>query len=171
MTSRRTKFRRIAEEIESGQMIRLAKGAYAAPKDLEGLEGDFYRASLLCGKPSVICLFSALQYHGLSEQMFGGVWVLAPYSKTILKSKSIRLVRSRTPYFRIGINHECKFRITNVERTIVDTFRYSRQVGVATAVQALKNALREKITTKEKVFLMAKKLNATKKILPYLESV
>lgn len=103
--------------------------------------------------------------------MFGGVWILIPYSSTPPKSKFIRAIRSRSPFFRTGIKTEQKFRITNIERTIVDAFRYSRHVGIATAVHALKSAIIEKMTTKEKVYLMAKKLNAEKKILPYLESI
>lgn len=171
MPSRRTKFRILAEKVKNGQIIRLAKGVYASPQDLEGLEGDFYRASVLCGRPSVICLFSALQYYGLSNQMFGGTWILVPYLKTLSKSKTIRAVRSRAPHFRIGVKAEKTFRITTVERTIVDCFRFSRQVGIETAINALRTAVHEKQTTKDKIYLIAKKLKAAKKILPYLESI
>lgn len=171
MASLRTSYRRLAKKVKADQVIRLRRGVYVSPRSIEGLEGDFYRASLVCGRPSVICLFSALQYHGLSEQIFGGVWILIPYSRTPPKAKSVRAVRSRSPHFRTGITNEKKFRITNIERTLVDAFRYSRQVGISTAVQALKIAYKGKLTTKEKVFLMAKKLNAEKKILPYLESL
>lgn len=171
MASRRTKFRKLALKINSAQLVRLNRGVYALPYDLEGLEGDFYKASLVCGKPSAICLLSALQYYGLTEQIFGGIWVLVPYTRTPTKSKFIRVVRSRAPHFRTGIRREKKFRITNIERTLVDTFVYSRQVGIGTAVFALKKAIQTKITTKEKVFLMAKKLKQVKLLLPYLESL
>jgi predicted transcriptional regulator of viral defense system len=171
MTSERTRFRKIARQIDKAQLVRLTKGVYVDPEDLVGLDGDFYRVSLICRKPSAICLLSALQYYGLTEQIFGGVWILVPYKRTPPRSKSIRVVRSRAPRFRTGITNKKTFRITNVERSIVDTFTYSRRLGIDTAVQALKKAIENRMTTKEKVFLMAKKLNKLKKILPYLESL
>ena len=73
-----TQYRKLAEKIRNEQLVPLAKGVYASPESIEGLEGDFYRASLICGRPSVISLHSALQYYGLTEQIFGGVWILIP---------------------------------------------------------------------------------------------
>ena len=149
----------------------MGKGIYANPKDLEGLEGDFYRATLLCHRQSAICLLSALKYYDLSEQIFGGTWILLPYNAYLPRKKVLRPVRTRRPQWKIGISSKGRYKITNLERTIVDAFRYHRLVGISTAVDALKVALREKKTTKSKIYDMAKKLNAWKKLLPYLEAL
>ena len=170
MTSERTKFRRISKLIKDEEIVRLAKGIYVHPVELEGIEGDFYRATLLAGRKSAICLFSALQFYGLTEQMFGGVWVLIPYSRKPPRQRLIRAVRSRAPHFRIGVIAKDKFRITTVERTIVDCFRYKRLVGVPTAIEAMRKAIADGLTTKDKIFSMAKRLHALKGILPYLEA-
>ena len=171
MTSSRTKFRKMAEKVNAGELVRVGNGIYAKPEDLEGIEGDFYRATLLGGSRSAICLLSALKYYGLSEQIFGGTWILLPYTAYLPRKKFLKSIRARNPRWRIGITKTSRFKITSIERTIVDAFRYRRLVGVPTAVYALKTALREKQTAKEKIFSMAKKLSADKIILPYLESI
>lgn len=171
MPSTRTKYRKLAEKLSSGELVRVGKGIYAKPADLEGIEGDFHRATLLCGKKSTICLLSALNFYGLSEQLFGGVWVLVPYTSYAPRKKFLRVIRSRSPHWRIGIRSTPRYKITNIERSIVDAFRYQRLIGVSTAIYALKTALTENQTTKTKIYDMAKKLGAAKHILPYLESL
>jgi len=171
MSSKRTKFREIKKRLFVGEVLRLGKGVYARPQDLEGLEGDFFRASLLCGKPSVICLHSALKYYGLSDQMHGGIWILIPHSKSAPRKKAIKTVRTRNPLWKLGITNHSRFKITDLERTLVDCFRYHRLVGISTAVQALKLALQEKKTSKNKVFYMAEKLKAESLLQPYLDSM
>lgn len=171
MPSNRTKYRKISENIASGEVVRVGQGVYAKPEDLDGIEGDFYRATLLCGKQSVICLLSALQYYGLSEQMFGGVWILLPYASYVPRKKFIRAVRSRRPHWKIGVVSTSRYKITSIERSVVDAFRYHRLIGISVAVYALKTALHEKQTTKNKIYDMAKKLGADKIIVPYLEAM
>jgi predicted transcriptional regulator of viral defense system len=171
MSSKRTKFREIKKRLTAGKLVRLAKGVYANPQDLEGLEGDFFQATLLCGKPSAICLHSALKYYGLSDQMHGGIWILIPHAKSPPQKKAIKTIRTRNPRWKIGIANNSRFKITDLERTLVDCFRYQRFVGVSTAVDSLKLALKEKKTTKNKVFYMAEKLNAEKLLQPYLDSL
>ncbi len=171
MSSKRTKYREIKERLLAGEILRLGKGIYVRPQDLEGLEGDFFQASLLCGKPSVICLHSALKYYGLSDQMHGGIWILIPHNKSSPRKKAIKAIRTRKPSWKIGIKNHSRFKITDIERTLVDCFRYHRMVGISTAVQALKLALKENKTTKNKVSYMAEKLEAEQLLQPYLDSM
>ncbi len=171
MSSKRTKYRGIKKRVLAGELLRLGKGVYAKPQDLEGLEGDFFRASLLCGKPSAICLISALKYYGLSDQMHGGIWILIPYEKSAPRKNAIKSIRTRKPSWKVGITSQSRFKITDIERTLVDCFRYHRLVGISTAVQALKLALKEKKTSKNKIFYMAEKLNAEHLLQPYLDSL
>lgn len=171
MSSKRTQFRKKAAKRKRDGLIRVRKGYYIEASEAQGLEGDFYRATLALNNPSIICLNSALQYFGLSEQMLGGVWIMIPYEQTAPKTTNIRAVRSRHVQPRTGIMMLKNFRITNLERTLVDLFRYRRLVGIQTAVQSLRQSLQKKMTTKSKVLEMAKKLGATKTLLPYLEAI
>jgi len=158
-------------QVEAGKLERVTKGIYADPKDLMELEGDFYRATLICGKSSAICLGSALQYYGLSERLTGKTVIMVPYKSAPSRNKRLRIVRSRNPRWRVGITKLPRFKVTNVERSIVDAFRYWRLIGINEAIYALKIALKERQTTKTKIYDMAKALNAQKIILPYLEAL
>lgn len=171
MTSERTKYRQKAKLIEEGKVIRLKRGLFMKPEELEGIEGDFYKATLLCGKPSAICLGSALQYYDLSERLTGKIQILIPYETTPPRSKSIKAIRSRNPEWNIGIIKKGKFAITSIERTIIDLFRYPKHFAISEAISVLKKALKEKKTSKNDIYNMAKKLDALKKLLPYLEAV
>ncbi len=171
MTSKRTLYRQRSQKLQQGEVIRLKRGVYVKPDELEGIEGDFYKATLLCGKPSAICLGSALQYYGLSERLTGKIQIIAPYETTPPRSKSVMMIRSRSPHWRIGIKKLGRFSITTVERTLVDMFRFPRHFPISDAIAIMKNALKEKRTSKNDIYNMAKKLDVLKKILPYLEAI
>lgn len=171
MPAKSTQYRKRVSQVASGILEKVARGIYADPKDLMDIEGDFYRATLICGKTSVICLGSALQYYGLSERLSGKTVIMVPYGSTPARNKRVRVVRSRSPRWRIGITKMPRFKITTVERSIVDAFRYWRLIGINEAVYALKVALKERQTTKTKIYDMAQKLKAQKIILPYLEAL
>jgi predicted transcriptional regulator of viral defense system len=159
------------KKVASGELERVARGAYAKPEDLMDIEGDFYRATLICGKTSAIYLGSALQYYGLSERLSGKTTIMVPYESTPARNMRVRVVRSRSPHWRIGIVKMPRFKITTVERSIVDAFRYARLMGLNEAIYALKIALKERQTTKTKIYDMACALKAQKVIIPYLEAL
>lgn len=171
MASTRTKFRRRADQVKRGELVKVARGLYVSPDEFDGIEGDFYRATLLCGRRSVICLASALEYYGLSERMGGKTWIMVPRETHPPRRKFLRPFRSRNPQWKLGVENRAKFRVTGVERSIVDAFRYHRLVGASSAVYALKTALKEKQTTKSKLYEMARSLGADKILLPYLEAL
>lgn len=151
--------------------MRVAKGVYAKPEDLMDIEGDFYRATLLCGKTSAICLGSALQYYGLSERLSGKTTILVPHESSPPRNGRVRAIRSRKPLWKVGIEKMPRFKITTVERSVIDAFRYARLIGINEAIYALKMALKERQTTKSKLYDMACALKAQKVLLPYLEAM
>lgn len=171
VASRSTLYRQTKKQIASGELEKVTRGVYAKTEDLMDIEGDFYRATLICGKTSAICLGSALQYYGLSERLSGKTIVMVPYESTPARNKRVRVVRSRNPRWRIGVQKMPRFKITTVERSIVDAFRYWRLTGINEAIYALKVALKERQTTKTKIYDMAKSLNCKKVLLPYLEAM
>ncbi len=171
MAAKSTLYRKRKKQIEAGELERVTKGIYVDPKDLMDIEGDFYRATLICGKNSAICLGSALQYYGLSERLSGKTVIMVPYESAPSRNKRLRIVRTRNPHWRVGITKLPRFKITTVERSIVDAFRYWRLIGINEAIYALKTALKERQTSKTKIYDMAQTLKAQKVILPYLEAL
>jgi hypothetical protein len=52
MPARSTRYRKTMKQVNSGELVKVANGIYAKPEELMDIEGDFYRATLICGKTS-----------------------------------------------------------------------------------------------------------------------
>jgi predicted transcriptional regulator of viral defense system len=132
-----------------GIVTRLGRGLYQltdAP-----LEGNHSLAEAAKRVPrGVICLVSALAFHGLTDQMPRRVWVaIGPKDwKPRIDSPPLRIVRFSDRFLRMGVEtHEIEgipVPIFGVAKTIADMFRHRRSVDTAVAVQALREALRQR---------------------------
>jgi predicted transcriptional regulator of viral defense system len=125
----------------------------------------------------VICLVSALAYHGLTDQMPRQVWIAIPAGAWAprLSYPPVKLVRFKPPYVGQGIEYNTiagvQVPIYSVAKTLADAFRNSRLVSRAVAIEGLKTALREKKATPSEIFEAAKAGGALKIMQPYLEAL
>ena len=120
--------------------------------------------------PSAVCLVSALAFYGITDHIPKKVWLLVPEDKHSAH-KDIRLFRSRNPNWKVGIESHKGYKITNLERSIVDALAMKRVLGVTLAVSALKNALQEKKTTLDKILKMATQLGVDHRVMSYIEAL
>lgn len=154
----------------SGEIIRLEKGVFRhkdAKIDFDQL--DFIVAKKHFGAQSVIGLLSALAYYGLIEQAPQQIWVLVPPSiKT--NSTRYRCIRVKSN-LTIGINQHKNFAVTNLERTIVEAFKYATKVGLDVALRSARLALKRKRTTATRLLKQAKELKMEKFILHHWEAI
>ncbi len=153
--------------LESGEIERLSRGIYQYSKNDISEEVQFKVASLKVGSESAVCLLSALAFYGLTDDIPTEVWLLVNASKRVSNGK-IKLLRSRYPNWDIGITKTDNYKITSVERTVIDALVYKRLLGKAVSIEALRRALRKK-TSIEKLFDMATKLDVLGKVRSYLE--
>ncbi len=160
----------------SGLIGRVSRGLY------QSLTSDLDINQLLAEvskqvPKGVICLVSALAYHGLSDQMPRQVWIAIPASAWApqLSYPPLKLVRFKPPYSSDGIEHHIiagvHVPIYSIPKTLADAFRNPRLVGRAVAVEGLKAALREKKATPSEIFEAAKRGGALKAMQPYLEAL
>ncbi len=82
--------------------------------------------------------------------------------------KDIRIFRTRNPYWKVGVTEEDGYRITSLERTIVDCLSYQYKFGHL-GFEAVKRALKAKKTTLSKIMEMAERLEVGHKILPVVQ--
>jgi len=156
----------LAEE----QVLRLSRGVYVLPgADLDD-ESLFRAATMRIEGPSAICLLSALAFYGITDQIPKKVWLLVPESKQTAH-KDIRLLRRNDPQWKTGIVTHDGYKITNIERTLVDALALKRILGVSVGVSALKTALADKKTTLDKVLRMATQLKVDHRVMNYLEAL
>jgi predicted transcriptional regulator of viral defense system len=131
---------------------------------------QFKVATLVVGQPSAICLISALSVYGLTDVIPRKTWITVPAAKRTQIS-SLKVLRQSDPQWNIGIEEKDGYMITSIERTLVESFCYKNLIGSTVPIEALREAVRKKLTTPSKVLDMAKKMEVVHRILPYLEAM
>ena len=120
---------------KNGLIERIGRGIYRGIQT--NLDIDFEWEDLFLVAMSipngVICLISALCYYHLTDQIMREFWIAVPHASKSPKREKTRIVRMRNidlgqTEIQIG---NCRLKIFDRERTIVDSFRYlSREVAI-----------------------------------------
>ena len=116
---------------------------------------EHYSIASVCARVpnAIVCLLSALQVHEIGTQLPRLVWIAIPH-KARPPSRGnigIHLVRFSGAALSCGLQdtrfEEVPARITSPARTVVDCFRFQRLIGQEAAVEALREALRDRKVT------------------------
>lgn len=166
----------ISRAVEEGLVIRVGRGLYQLP----GAEAETAQNLAEAHKRvpnGVICLVSALAYHGLTDQMPRKVWI-AIGAKDWLPSidyPPLRVVRFRPPNLGYGVEtHEIAgvaVPIYSVAKSLADAFRNPKLLDRSVAIECLRNALRQRKATPAVIAEAAKHGNVWKWMQPYLEAI
>lgn len=157
--------------IKQGLIERLEKGIYVpSDYDITEPEVQYQLATLRCGVPSCICLLSALDYYHLTDQISKQVWIMVSQNKRV-RSSGLKLIRARNPQWDVGILQGDGYRITSVERTLVDCLLYKSRLGFSIPIESLKEALQQKKIKLNNIFDMAIALGVQHRIYPYIETL
>jgi predicted transcriptional regulator of viral defense system len=125
----------------------------------------------------VVCLLSALSFHGIGTQMPAEVWVAIARGSTAPKllSPSLRVVRNTGIAFSEGIEvHRLErqaVRIYSVAKTLADLFKARNRIGVEVAVEALREAWRDRRFKMADLDRAAKAGRVERVMRPYVEGV
>lgn len=98
----------------------------------------------------VICLASALAFHGLTDQMPPEVWIAIGRKdwRPRVTYPPIRVAGFSDELLRRGVEHKkiagTSVPVFGVAKTVADLFRYRRTVGDAIAIEGLRQALRRR---------------------------
>ncbi|WP_049781592.1 type IV toxin-antitoxin system AbiEi family antitoxin domain-containing protein [Asticcacaulis excentricus] len=125
----------------------------------------------------IICMTSALAYHGLTDQMPRRIWVAIAkdtWAPTV-SYPPMRLVRFKAASIRDGIEYHLisgvEVPIYSVARTLADVFRNPRLVDRSVAIESLKSALSQRKATPSEIYEAARHGGTSKTIAPYLEAL
>lgn len=163
--------------VESGQLMRLARGLYRLADAQEFSNPDL--AVVAAKAPdAVVCLISALSFHGITTQVPRAVYLAVPrgrYAGLLLRTPPVKIYRFDAANFDQGIeNHRIDgvtVRIYGVARTLVDCFKYRNKLGQDIAIEALRFARERKRISNREILYFARLLRQVRVIGPYLESV
>ncbi len=155
---------------KAGIIEKVDRGMYWHP-DSKLSEEDlgFAVACKLFGEHSLIGGLSALEYYRLIDFSPRRIWVVVPHHKATTRNR-FRLLHSNTDP-SIGIDSHPFFRISNMERTLVEALRYSSKIGADVAMTAAMSAIHRNQTNPEKVLRMARKLDLEFAVMRHWEAL
>ena len=161
--------------VDSGVIAKAGRGLYTLA-DYDVTEFHTLVEAIRAQSRSVVCLLSALSFHGLGTQIPHQVWVSVPYGARISKSViPIRTVVLRPHAYEAGIEiHRLEgvdVPVYNVAKTIADCFKFRNKVGLDVAIEALREGLRQRRSSRDDIRDYAAIDRVEKIMRPYMEAI
>jgi predicted transcriptional regulator of viral defense system len=125
---------------------------------------------------AVVCLISALSYHGMTTQIPHEVSVAVPREARMpsLDYPPVHAYKFSTEAFESGIEKlqidGVTVRIYSVEKTLADCFKYRNKLGMDVVLEALKLYRGQKKFNMDKLLKYARVCRVEKVMKPYLEA-
>ena len=161
-----------------------------ATGDVEDLGGGLYRlaeieptefetvAMVAAAVPhAIICLMTALRVHEIGTESPREVWIAIERKarRPVRTPAQIRVVRFSKAMLTYGVVRRpmlgVPVSITSPARTVVDCFRYRNKFGLDTALEALRDALHQRLATVDEIMRAATVCRARTVVEPYVEAV
>ena len=162
--------------VEEGILERIARGHYRlADQDITE-----HHSLALVGAAvpeGVVCLLSALSFHGIGTQLPAEVWLAIERRQRVpkLAYPPLRLVRFSGAAYEEGIEFHVierqEVRIYSVAKTLADLFKYRNRIGLDVALEALREAWRERRFTMPELDSAARACRVTRVMAPYIDGI
>ncbi len=166
----------IARLVGQGAIQRVGRGLYALPDREPPVNYALATAAKRVPR-GVVCLLSALQFHGLTTQLPHEVW-LAIGEKDWRPTRDdvrIRTVRFSPLSLREGLETHridgIRVPIFNPAKTIADYFKNRNKLGLDVAMEALRDGLRQRKCTVDELWRYAKVDRVSAVMRPYMEAL
>jgi predicted transcriptional regulator of viral defense system len=166
---------KLQQLLRSGALVRISRGLYATP-DRALTELDQLVQLSIKYPHMVFCLLTALQIHGLTTQAPHEVWVaISPKARApSLIYPPLHIMRFSDPGRGIEqkwIDGVVTINVTSVAKTVADCFKFRNKIGLDIALEALRDAWRQKKVTMDEMWESAQFCRVTNVMRPYLESL
>jgi predicted transcriptional regulator of viral defense system len=162
--------------MKDGEVVRLARGLY----QLAGAELDtnhtLAEAAMRLPK-GIICLTSALAFHGLTDQLPRKVWIAIGAKDWTPEPSSppLRIVRMTDALLSDSVETHTvegvRVRVFGVAKTVADCFRHRRSIGLDVALEGLQEALRQRKVTPGAMSRQAAASGIATVMRPYLQAL
>jgi predicted transcriptional regulator of viral defense system len=159
-----------------GLLDQIGRGLYVS-KDIDPTEK--HSLVQICKRvpKAVICLLSALQFHGLTTQLPSEIWIAIDRKARFPKEPRLpmRVVRFSGEALTAGIEeHRVEgvlIKVYNPAKTVVDCFKYRNKIGLDVAMEALRDCRRKRKCTIDDLWRYATICRVANVMRPYLEAV
>lgn len=158
-----------------GQIHKLSRGLYQLAEAQLDANHDLAEAAKRVPK-GVVCLTSALAFHHLTDQIPRSLWLAIGNKdwKPAPHGPKLRIVRFPEEQLISDVETHAiegvPVRVFTIPRTLADCFRFRRAVGLPVAIEALRDALRQRRTSASDVAEQARRLGSWRIIEPYLQA-
>lgn len=125
----------------------------------------------------VVCLLSALRFHGLTTQNPFQVWLAIDRKAWQPRGESppLRIFRFSGEALTSGVETHLiqgvAVRVYSPAKTVSDCFKYRNKIGLDVALEALKDCVEHKKDTFDNLWRFAKICRVANVMRPYLESL
>jgi predicted transcriptional regulator of viral defense system len=161
---------------KSGLLARVARGLYALPH-AEITEHHSLAEIARLVPHGIICLLSALRFHGLTTQIPSEVWLALDRKARRPKDAHLplRVVRFSGEALSAGVEDHLvegvSVKIYGPAKTVADCFKYRNKIGLDVALEALRDCWRERRCTMDDLWHYAQLCRVGRVMRPYLESL
>lgn len=167
---------KIGRMVQRGELERVARGLYATPDSSRDERQSLAEASSRV-PGGVVCLLSALRFHGLTTQNPFEVWMAVPHKawRPRIDYPPLRLVFLSARMLASDVERHdvagASVQVFSAARTVADCFKFRNKIGVDVAVEALREYYRKFPKRLEAVWEAARFDRVGSVIQPYLESL
>jgi len=161
---------------DAGVLARVSRGVYRLSELPPLREPDLATVAARVPK-AVVCLISALHFHGLTPEIPHAVDIalLPGTAAPKLAWPPVTVYRFSRPMFDAGAEtHDrdgIRLRVYGPAKTVADCFRFRNRLGIEVAVEALRTSLSERRVKPAEVIHFAKICRVDRVIRPFLEAL
>lgn len=169
--------RKYVQELKNlGILSRIGRGLYTLP-DTEPSENRSIAEACKRVPSGIICLLSALRFHGLTTQSPYEIWMAIDHKARSPREPGIpiRIARFSGKALTSGVEQltieGVSIRIYNPAKTVADCFKFRNKIGLEVAIEALRDCHRTRKCTMDELWKYAKICRVANIMKPYLESI
>ncbi|MHC1770103.1 MAG: type IV toxin-antitoxin system AbiEi family antitoxin domain-containing protein [Verrucomicrobiia bacterium] len=135
--------------LDQGLVVQSARGVYRLPSRKPSVHHDLATVSKLIPH-GVVCLISALSFHGLVSDAPDLVWMAVGRKarRPTIEGLPLRIVRFSDVLLKTGLERHViegvSVQVTNPVKTVVDCVKYRSKIGLDVALDALRECLRRR---------------------------
>ena len=161
---------------ERGLLFRSGRGLYTLSR--RDISANHSLAEACRRTPhGVVCLLSALRFHGLTTQAPPEVWLAIDWKARAPKpgTPTLRIARMSGEALRAGVEEHqvdgVTVRVFGAAKTVADCFKFRNKIGLDVALEALRDYRRSHRAGMDALWRFARICRVAEVMRPYLEAI
>ncbi len=162
--------------LQRGLIVRVSRGIYQLANTALSSNPDLVVVAQKTPS-AVVCLISALAFHGLTTQIPHKIDIaLPPGARTPkLRHPPVQVYRFGGTSLTKGVQRHTidgtAVRIFSPAKSVADCFKFRNRIGIDVAVEALRNHLKTRGSNVDELLRFARVNRVHKVMMPYLEAI